>query len=230
MFGNNQSRRYLSGDLSLWLLVFSNFATIFLAITQDWSLVSIMWVYWFQSVTIGLFNFIRILGLKEFSTDGLKFEGQQAKPTKETQLFSAFFFLCHYGFFHLVYLIFLLAGLSDGTFGEKIDLAENMEFVFFPSLLFFTNHLFSFIYNKQRDTKKQNIGTVMFYPYLRIIPMHLTIILGFSLGLSLGNIVLPFFLILKTFSDAIMHTIEHRLIRKGGGQSHGSLTPIIHPD
>jgi len=216
MFGNNQLRKYLSGDMSLWFLIFSNFVTIFLAITQDWSLASIMWVYWFQSVTIGFF--IRILGLKDFSTDGLKFEGQQAKPTKETQLFSAFFFLCHYGFFHLFYLIFLLSDSSDGTFGEKIGFVENMEFVFFPSLLFFANHFFSFIYNKQREPKKQNIGAVMVYPYIRIIPMHLTIILGFPLGLSLGSlgdILLPFFLILKTFSDAIMHVVEHRFIRKG---------------
>ena len=47
----------------------------------------------------------------------------------------------------------------------------------------------------------------MFTPYLRIIPMHLTIILGATLGGGAGLIV---FGILKTIADAIMHVIEHK--------------------
>ena len=50
----------------------------------------------------------------------------------------------------------------------------------------------------------------MFYPYARIIPMHLTIIFGSSFGGTL-----PLFLVLKTFADAIMHVVEHNVLRKG---------------
>jgi len=45
----------------------------------------------------------------------------------------------------------------------------------------------------------------MFFPYARIIPMHLTIIFGMLLGK--GAIVL--FLTLKTLADMIMHVLEH---------------------
>src|SRR3989338_7760044 len=76
-------------------------------------------------------------------------------------------------------------------------------------LFFFVNHLFSYFYNRPRDTKKPNIGALMFYPYARIIPMHFTIFLSSSF---LG--ALPVFLILKTFSDAVMHIVEHKFIRK----------------
>ena len=53
----------------------------------------------------------------------------------------------------------------------------------------------------------------MIYPYARIIPMHLTIIIGATFVNAL-----PFFLVLKTFSDAVMHVVEHKVIRKGEKQ------------
>lgn len=206
---NNQTQRNLFGDVSLWFLLLSNIATIFFATTENWNLSTIMWVYWFQSITIGFFNFIRILQLKEFSTEGFKINGQPAQPTQGTKIFTAFFFLFHYGFFHFGYLIFLLTGTFTKAYGNVPNSVE-LKYIFLTALLFFVNHLFSYFYNRPRDTKKQNIGSLMFYPYARIIPMHLTIILGSSF---IG--ALPFFLVLKTFADAIMHIVEHNVLRKG---------------
>jgi hypothetical protein len=103
---NNLPQRNLFSDPSLWLLLFSNLVTIFFATKEGWNLSTIMWVYWFQSITIGLFNFIRILQLKEFSTEGFKINGQPAQPTQGTKKFTAFFFLFHYGFFTLFILYF----------------------------------------------------------------------------------------------------------------------------
>ena len=51
----------------------------------------------------------------------------------------------------------------------------------------------------------------MFHPYIRIIPMHITIVAGSIFA----SAMLPFFLILKTFSDVLMHIVEHRIIRRG---------------
>jgi len=206
---NNQSQRNLFGDPSLWFLLLSNLATVFFATKENWNLSTIMWVYWFQSITIGVFNFIRILQLKEFSTEGFKINGQPAQPTQGTKIFTAFFFLFHYGFFHFVYMIFLLTGTFTKAYGNTPNFIE-LKYIFLTALLFFINHLFSYFYNRPKDTKKQNIGSLMFYPYARIIPMHLTIILG-----SFFVSALPFFLILKTFSDAVMHIVEHKVLRKG---------------
>lgn len=52
----------------------------------------------------------------------------------------------------------------------------------------------------------------MFFPYARIIPMHLTIIFGgMFLYLGIGSVfVLVLFLGLKAVADLIMHIIEHR--------------------
>jgi hypothetical protein len=215
---NSQPQRNLFGDPSLWFLLLSNFTTIFLATKENWNLLTMIWVYWFQSVTIGFFNFIRILQLKEFSTEGFRINGQPAQPTQSTKIFTAFFFLFHYGLFHFIYLWFLfhntIFNLLNSIFfinayEKSLDFLE-LKYIFLTALLFFLNHLFSYFYNRPRDTKKQNIGTLMFYPYARIIPMHVVMSLGVNFG---GDLVL--FLALKTFTDAIMHAVEHNVLRKG---------------
>jgi hypothetical protein len=212
MLTNNHTRRNIFNDISLWSLLLSNIVTIFLAITEHWNLSTIMWVYWFQSIIIGFFNFIRILQLKKFSTERLIINGQPAQPTQSTKISTAFFFLFHYGFFHLIYLVFLLSNSFIKGHGNTSNLIES-KYIFITALIFFINHLFSYFYNRPRDTKKQNIGSLMLYPYARIIPMHLTIIFSSSL---VG--ALPFFLLLKTMADAIMHILEHNVLKKGEAQ------------
>lgn len=94
-------------DSSTWVLLASNLIVAYLAVVESWSLVTIMLIYWFQSVIIGFFNFIRILQLKEFSTKGFRIMNKRPVPTQATKTFVAFFFLFHYGFFHVGYLIFI---------------------------------------------------------------------------------------------------------------------------
>src|SRR3989344_8399686 len=212
MYLNNQSKRNLLNDPSLWLLLFSNLVTIFFAVKEGWNISTIMWVYWFQSITIGLFNFIRILQLKDFSTEGFQINYQPVQPTQRIKIFTAFFFLFHYGGFHLIYFAILVTGKFAEFYGQNFDPIE-WKLIFPVILIFFINHLYSYFYNRPRDNKKQKIGTLMFYPYVRIIPMHLTIIFG-----SAFAIILPFFLVLKTFADAIMHIIEHWYMSKGEEQ------------
>ena len=207
MFTNNRPQRNLFYDPSLWFLVLSNVLTIFFAIIGNWNLSTVLWVYWFQSIIIGFFNFVRILSLKEFSTVGFTINDQQVEPTQTTKIFTAFFFLFHYGFFHFVYFIFLTADSFVNSYGSGLNFSE-LKFVLLAALVFFINHLFSYIYNKPKDTVKQNIGSLMFYPYYRIIPMHIILIFGiFLVG------ALPIFLVLKTITDTFMHSYEHKVLR-----------------
>ena len=203
-------------DLSLWLLLVSNAVTILLATTQHWNLLALMWVYWFQNIVIGFFNFVRIRRLKEFSTEGFSINGHPAEPTQETKNHVARFFLLHYGGFHLAYFIFLLVFSQTGMFSSGDENAfgpADLKYIVLAAALFLGNHVFSYFYNRPRDTGRQNIGSLMFYPYARVIPMHLTIVLGFFLGSRL-----LFFLLLKTLADVIMHVVEHRVLLKGEAQ------------
>jgi len=200
-------------DPSLWILFVTNIVTIYVASMQGWNLLELMWTYWFQSITIGFFNFLRILSLKKYSTEGMKLNGKQPVAGGDTKRAAAFFFLVHFGFFHFVYLGFLGAFTKMG--GVVVGMDEisgfalpNFNTVLLPAVMFFISHAFSYVYNRPRDTEKQNLGALMFYPYARILPMHLTVILipFFS--------SVTFFLGLKVFADAVMHTIEHAILRK----------------
>ena len=49
---------------------------------------------------------------------------------------------------------------------------------------------------------------MMFFPYARVVPLHLTIIIGAMLESSTPTLLL--FLGLKAGADLSMHAVEHR--------------------
>lgn len=174
-----------------------NLGVIVFAVRDAWSLPTILASYLLQSVIIGIFQAIKMSELKVFSTDGLKINNRAVEPTPATQWTVVIFFLLHYGVFHAAYAAFIL---SEGR-------------PYWPDVLlsgaaFFANHLFSYFVNRNRAGKRiPNIGSMMFFPYVRIIPMHVFIVLGaFAAG---PHFALVFFLILKTLADEAMHAIEH---------------------
>jgi hypothetical protein len=197
----------VSTDKSVVVLLLSNLFTIMVAVYQQWDVYFLMWVYWGQSVVIGCFNVHRILDLKRFSTAGFRINNRPVEPTPETQRRTAVFFAMHYGFFHLGYLVFLTIGTgTDGGFPVvSVVLCIGV---------FFVNHWFSYRYNREQEQDRvPNIGSIMFFPYIRIIPMHLTLIAGMAVfGDSTGALVV--FLLLKTAADVAMHVIEHAMARK----------------
>jgi hypothetical protein len=86
-------KKHFHSDLSLWALIVSNLTVILWALIEGWPLAIIMWVYWSQSVTIGILWFFKILTLKEFSTKGFKINERSVKPTTGTKIQTAFFSL-----------------------------------------------------------------------------------------------------------------------------------------
>jgi hypothetical protein len=212
---------HLLTDPSSYSLLAANIITLILALVQHWSLIERMLTYWVQSVIIGFFHFLRILNLKDFDVKGFEINDRPVTVNPSTKQSTAIFFLIHYGIFHTVYLMFLL---SFGLFrillnpanlpGSLAVVLSGIGTIALNSIVFFVNHLFSYRYNLQRDqASKPNIGRLMFFPYARILPMHLTIIFGGAF-LSSGNApagVVIFFLSLKTLADLIMHGIEHKI-------------------
>jgi hypothetical protein len=199
----------LKSDFSGWTLILSNLLAIYFAVRENWSLPTTMLIYWCQSSIIGLFNFVRILSLKQFSTKGLLINERAVQATQKTKISVAFFFLIHYGGFHAGYLVFLLVQASPQPADKKI--------ILLTAATFLANHFFSFLYNFKRDTKKQNLGRMLFFPYARIIPMHLTLVFGGLLAHSTKALV--FFLVLKTLTDWMMHLTEHAEQEKKGTPS-----------
>jgi len=215
-----QSNRNPFHDVSTWILVASNFLVLVLAIKEGWSLLAMMWIYWGQSVIIGIFNFIRILSLKEFSTEKLTMNKKPIPTSAKGKIQVAFFFLFHYGFFHVAYAVFLAhstksANKFSNLLGSGIEnwpIVEFSSWLLIGIVIFFFNHLFSFFYNRKLDSqRKPNIGRLMCFPYARIMPMHITILAISKTGLGPYSLApLVTFIIFKTIADVSMHIVEHQ--------------------
>ena len=100
-----------------------------------------MIIYWGQSIIIGFYNFIKILNLKNFTTENFKINGQTVEPNNATKYKTAIFFVFHYGLFHVAYLSFILNVFSF-----------DMSNLIFPGIavtIFFFDHAYSFKQNFQ---------------------------------------------------------------------------------
>ncbi len=187
---------------SVWMLVLANAATVMLAIVLQWPPASLMWPFLIQSLVIGYYSRKRILALEQFSTENFRINGQEVEATPQTQRLIANFFILHYGGFHLAYLFFLFPTVGDFIWVDWFILAV-------MGASFFWNHNSSYQDHIAQDRKGcPNIGWMMFIPYLRIVPMHVTIGLGAASGAE-GVWALLFFGALKTIADVGMHYAEH---------------------
>lgn len=217
-------------DHAVWGIVGTNAAVALGAVVGGGGLLLLLWPYWLQSVIIGIFARRRILKLQRYSTEGFKINNRSVAPTRATARQTAWFFLFHYGGFHFAYAVFLLAFTTSGAATGFVPVTNAntgvvhqmavgtwgvLDTVWLAALGvgFWQSHGASHREHVEADLAgTPKIGTLMFVPYLRIVPMHLTIILGAVLGAG-GGVLL--FATLKTISDVVMHKVEHRMLRRG---------------
>ncbi len=185
------SLRTIANDRSTWSLLAVNGVTMILALALNWSLSTLLLIYWIQSVEIGVFHLIRMV--------------RQGENSGCSKLSDPTFFASHYGGIHFVYLLFIRSGM----FGEGAVPTAEVGVIVATSLLFFGNHLFSYLRNIAAETRRQDVKKMMFEPYARVIPMHLAIIFG-----AVTHAALPFFLVLKTVADLIAHVRQHTRLRE----------------
>ena len=190
----------LHSNLSVNSLIISNLLIIGWAIIEKWSIFTVMWVYWAQSVSIGIFWFIKMLTLKRFSTKDFQRGTATVKSNVGVKIHASLLFLFPYGFSHFCYALFLVGA------GKSVEPVP----IILAGSIFFVNCLFSFFHNREWDTRqRQNLTKLMFFPYARVITMHITVMVACSLrdkGLNLdGSITLVVFLLLKTMADVALY-------------------------
>jgi hypothetical protein len=219
-------------DRSTQSLIAVNLINILMAVFFRWSVYDVMLVYWFQSVSIGIFTFYK---LYSYPMEQIKKEMNDEKPLelndlavtnpRAAKIIIAGFFAIHFGLFHLVYIIFIVGFASSEGF--PLDLAGGL----IGALLFFANHFYSYFYYKDEDKNLAasefgdnqsntalSIADIFSKPYTRIIPIHLTIMAGGVIShLITGGpfqniIILLIFMGLKTFMDVIAHKKKHKQI------------------
>lgn len=192
-------------DSSVFVLIAANLVALAIAYWAGMSLRELMLVYWIQSVIIGICSFFRILNLNRFDPSNFRIGNRAAEETTRDKVTTAFFFAFHYGFFHFGYLMFIS---FDRDAGAQTGSAAGYALC---ALVFAANHGYSLLRNIRRDARgRPKLGTLMFLPYARIVPMHITILVGGSLyG---GAHAFALFGFLKIIADAVMHTVEHHVL------------------
>jgi hypothetical protein len=200
-------------------LIITNIITIALAILGNWDLATVMFIYWAQSIIIGLFTVISLISADTAAlgadlSKSILERGGTAVSTRYVVFYKcclAGFFCLHYGLFHWGYYAFIV---ESGLFGVVNFSDPN---IWFSCGLFFLNHLYSFLTFRNKGPKgAAYISEQFFVPYRRIIPMHLTIIFGsmviFALqifGITSTLPALLLFLLLKTYADISAHLEKH---------------------
>ena len=188
-------------DPGFLLLLAANFYCIWYFQNNKDGFATVIWIYWFQSVIIGLFNFIDLLSIKKFDAGNLKINNEPVTSANKGCV--AWFFLVHYGFFHLGYAIFLLIQFGITTINGTFLLIGVSAFMF--------EAIVAFIRRKQQEKSGTiNFSLLFFLPYLRIVPMHLTILLPAFLKITPSIL----FLVLKMVADILAYFLYQRIFQK----------------
>ncbi|MCB1139400.1 MAG: hypothetical protein KDK23_11620 [Leptospiraceae bacterium] len=219
------------------ILVLSNLLIVAGTILIGWDVWQIMFLFWFESVSIGIVHFLR------FMTSAFSPPPDIKNPIRMVSLiFLAFFFLIHFNGFnagHLVFLVVLPALLVRGQQPEFVDtlldwtgfskeayvssgtleVAEPFQLTILAMIFLghFNSYLVHDVWKKEyRGIEDKNL---MMLPYPRIFVMHITIIVGAFLYTGLmtqisqqwaGLLFLSVFVLLKMHFDLKTHVKQHK--------------------
>lgn len=187
-------------------ILLANLAVLGLSLWQGLPAACLVWPYWCQSAVIGLFHHRRILALQRFSTEGFTSNDRPVPVTEQAKRETALFFALHYGFFHAMFLLFLAALAWPA--------AADWKWIALGALGFGASQALTQRARLAADAAAvPNLGAMLFLPYLRVLPIALSI--GFIGYLhESGGAVLLFGLI-KTGADVLGAMGESNLTRRG---------------
>ncbi len=210
-----------SGFISSILMAAANITPVIGVYFFSWNPFIILFIYWFESATIGLMNIIKMIISGAVKDGGFSPEGFKKG------IFLSAFFTFHYGIFMLVHGIFLTVfyfmftngslfnfGLSGSAFStlfsgfipESLTVKGVLESELFPVIALGVYHIINFIiyflFTGEYDRK--DADDYFTRPYKRIVIMQLTIIFGGFVLFTSGfrNIIfIIFWILLKIAGD-----------------------------
>jgi hypothetical protein len=203
---------------SLVALIAANAVPFLGALFFGWSAGAILGLYWAESAVVGFYTALKLLTCRA--------EGPVAAP----RWFLVPFFAVHFGIFMLVHGAFVLivaaATASGGFLGASVELRPDAvarsvldlagsAAVALVALL--ASHGVSFATNwiGRGEYRRLPAPQVMMQPYARIVVMHLTLMVGFTLAVFVGTSppVVAVLVVLKTAADARQHLREHAALQ-----------------
>jgi len=189
-------------SLSTLALIAANLIPLLGVLFLGWRLGDIMALFWAESAVIGFWNVIKLAIVGRWAA-----------------LLAAPFFVGHFGgfmagHFFFIYYFFIRGMAAAGPEPEAWDALIDVFAPIWPALaVLFISHGVSFFTNYlgRSEYLGMNLKTQMGEPYKRIVVMHVTIILGGFLTMTLRTPMPVLFLLIvfKTASDLYAHRKEH---------------------
>lgn len=214
LFGRFQRIKWLQP--SVIALIAANLAPLAAIYIFHWDVFSLLFLFWLENVLFGVFNVLKMLlagvGAKDLPPYG-------AVIFWVLKLFLIPFFCLHYGFATYIHGIFVVGIFDQGAhhnFGElKWPLIVQMirdHGLEWPFAGLAISHLVSFgwDYLWKGEFRHTNPMELMTQPYRRVAIMHVTIIVGafLTLTMHLPEAALIFLVLLKTAIDLWGHQNE----------------------
>lgn len=176
---------------------------IFGVLFLSWDALSILVLYWLESVIIGVLNIPKILACRKTEDGALR--------AAIFNLFLAGFYTFHYGMFTGVHGVFLAEMFHAGPAMEGLISGGP---ILWTAGLFLVSHLFSMFINffGKKEYLGRDAATQMFSVYGRVFVMHLVVLLGGFAVQSFGApiIAVIMLIVLKTGIDLMAHAKEHK--------------------
>lgn len=193
---------------SALVLVAANLVPLAGVLFFGWTVFATLLLFWVENVIVGGFNILRMLVAQP--RNGLMWGAK---------LFMIPFFTFHYGMFTTVHGLFVLTLFGGGvagrgfpttaTFAHAVQVAGVAPAAWGLAL----SHAVSFAFNYigTGEYKSALVPALMFRPYGRVMVLHVVILGGGFLVMTLGSPLLPLALlvVLKTGLDLLAHLREH---------------------
>lgn len=190
--------------LSTAALVVANLVPLGGALLGIWSVYDLLLLFWAENLVIGAYQVLRmgtVLVRRQLVMLAIMIP----------------FFIVHYGIFAFVHGVFLTSLLApDGQDGMEAaaELLLSRDGLLWPLAALVASHGVSFAVNflgagEWRDVPEQDL---MFQPYTRVVLLHVVILLGGVVVMTLGEPVAALVLLvgLKIGVDIVAHRREHR--------------------
>jgi hypothetical protein len=213
-------------NLPLIALLAANSIPLVGVVFLGWDVFSIVLLYWAENLAIGLYNVLKMAFVKvDRPLDHLG------------KLFFIPFFCVHFGGFTAAHGLFILLIFKKGN-GEFMSENPWPCFLVFLQLLFnvikqvydiiptdmkfallglFVSHGISFVYNYffKGEYQRESLNSLMGKPYVRVVVLHITVLVGGFLSMALGEpaAILFVLVVLKTVLDVNFHLRERRSSR-----------------
>lgn len=208
------------------LLVLFNLVPLAGVLWLGWDLLLILAMYWAENGVVGVINVVKILTARGTGAPSGSWSVNGRPITSMTRVGTAGFFSMHYGIFWVVHgvFIFMFVPAMTGDLGGEflpstgIDLRVlalgTAGLAVSHGVSFWTNYI----------GRKEYLGLspaqLMVQPYGRLVILHLTIILGAFVSISLGTPIgsLLVLVVLKIALDLAFHLRQHRLVAAPSGE------------